>query len=55
VLRELGLTDADPTQDIGLPERTRTLVSPLAEDEAVALRQAAAYVARPAGPPRQRP
>ncbi|WP_192583136.1 site-specific integrase [Streptomyces albicerus] len=46
-LRELGLTDTDPTRDIGLPERTRTLVRPLDEDEAIALRHAAEYVSRP--------
>jgi site-specific recombinase XerD len=46
-LRELGLTDADPTRDIILPERAHTLIRPLDEDEAVALRHAAEYVARP--------
>jgi site-specific recombinase XerD len=46
-LRELGLTDTDPTRDILLPERTRTLIRPLDEDEAVALRHASEYVARP--------
>ncbi|WNM35777.1 hypothetical protein RKE30_38180 [Streptomyces sp. Li-HN-5-11] len=46
-LRELGLTDADPTRDIRLPERTRTLIRPLDEDEAIALRHAAEYVTRP--------
>jgi len=46
-LRELGLTDTDPTRDIRLPERTRILVRPLDEDEAIALRHAAEYVSRP--------
>ncbi|WP_371095852.1 hypothetical protein [Streptomyces sanglieri] len=46
-LRELGLTDADPTRDVLLPERTRTLIRPLDEGEAVALRHAAEYVTRP--------
>ncbi|MGA5205192.1 site-specific integrase [Streptomyces variegatus] len=46
-LRELGLTDADPTRDMVLPERARTLIRPLAEDEVVALRHAAEYVTRP--------
>ncbi|MFF3871767.1 site-specific integrase [Streptomyces sp. NPDC001978] len=46
-LREAGVTDADPTRDILLPERTRTLIRPLDEDEAVALRHAAEYVTRP--------
>ncbi|RPK63389.1 site-specific tyrosine recombinase XerC [Streptomyces sp. ADI96-02] len=46
-LRELGLTDADPTRNIRLPERAHTLIRPLDEDEAVALRHAAEYVARP--------
>ncbi|MBX7473488.1 hypothetical protein [Streptomyces sp. NPDC056132] len=46
-LRELGFTDADPTRDILLPERTKTLIRPLDEDEAVALRHAAEYVTRP--------
>ncbi|MCN9244497.1 site-specific integrase [Streptomyces sp. RY43-2] len=46
-LRELGLTDTDPTRDVLLPERTRSLIRPLDEDEAVALRHAAEYVTRP--------
>ncbi|MEU1032851.1 site-specific integrase [Streptomyces mirabilis] len=46
-LRELSLTDADPTRDILLPERTRTAIRPLDEDETVALRHAAEYVTRP--------
>jgi site-specific recombinase XerD len=47
ILRELGLTESDPTRDIRLPERTRTLIRPLDEDEAIALRHAAEYVRRP--------
>lgn len=46
-LRELGLSDADPTRDIRLPERTKTVIRPLDEDEAIALRHAAEYVSRP--------
>jgi len=46
-LRELGLTEADPTRDIRLPERTRTPIRPLDEDEAIAVRHAAEYVTRP--------
>jgi site-specific recombinase XerD len=47
VLRELGLSDADPTRDIVLPERTRTPIRPLDEDECIALRHTAEYVDRP--------
>ncbi|NMO37310.1 site-specific integrase [Streptomyces sp. GMY01] len=46
-LYDLGLSDADPTRGIRLPERTRTRVRPLDEDEAIVLRQAAEYVTRP--------
>ncbi|MGW3459003.1 tyrosine-type recombinase/integrase [Streptomyces olivaceoviridis] len=46
-LYDLGLSNADPTRGIRLPERTRTRVRPLEEDEAIALRQAAEYVTRP--------
>ncbi|MEU3879799.1 hypothetical protein [Streptomyces californicus] len=47
ILYDLGLSDTDPTRGIRLPERTRTRVRPLDEDEAIALRQAAEYVTRP--------
>jgi integrase/recombinase XerC len=47
ILRELGLTEADPTRDVRLPERTRTLIRPLDDDEAIAVRHAAEYVTRP--------
>lgn len=46
-LRELGLTDADPTRDIRLPDRSGSRIRPLDEDEAIALRHAAEYVTRP--------
>ncbi|WP_327262966.1 hypothetical protein OG444_16875 [Streptomyces sp. NBC_01232] len=46
-LRELGLSDQDPTRDIVLPARTHEGVRPLTEDEAVLLRHHAAYATRP--------
>ncbi|MEU8512051.1 site-specific integrase [Kitasatospora sp. NPDC048722] len=46
-LRELGLADTDPTRDLALPERSRSTVRPLTEDEAIAIRHAAEYVSRP--------
>ncbi|MEU3283016.1 hypothetical protein [Streptomyces antibioticus] len=46
-LRELGLSDQDPTRDIVLPARTHEGVRPLSEDEVVLLRHHAAYVRRP--------
>ncbi|MFD5887537.1 hypothetical protein ACFWHQ_16395 [Streptomyces sp. NPDC060334] len=46
-LRELGLSDQDPTRDIVLPARSHEGVRPLTEDEAVLLRHHAAYATRP--------
>ncbi|WP_079181505.1 hypothetical protein [Streptomyces sp. Tue 6075] len=46
-LRELGLSDQDPTRDIDLPTRTYEGVRALTEDEAVLLRHHAAFVTRP--------
>ncbi|MEU3110817.1 integrase [Streptomyces albidoflavus] len=46
-LRELGLSDQDPTRDIVLPVRTYDGIRALTEDEAVLLRHHAAFVARP--------
>ncbi|MET9848547.1 hypothetical protein [Streptomyces ossamyceticus] len=46
-LRELGLSDADPTRDIVLPARAIGSVRPLAEDEVIDLRHRASFVTRP--------
>ncbi|KOU40670.1 hypothetical protein ADK54_21475 [Streptomyces sp. WM6378] len=46
-LRELGLSDQDPTRDIVLSGRTYEGARALTEDEAVSLRHHAAYVTRP--------
>ncbi|MFJ4964305.1 hypothetical protein ACIP6P_17940 [Streptomyces sp. NPDC088729] len=46
-LRELGLSDQDPTRDVELPTRTCEGVRALSEDEAVLLRHHAAFVTRP--------
>ncbi|RPF41120.1 integrase/recombinase XerC [Streptomyces sp. Ag109_G2-6] len=46
-MRELGLSDQDPTRDIVLPARTHEGVRALSEDEAVLLRHHAAYAVRP--------
>ncbi|MES9509147.1 hypothetical protein ABWJ92_22475 [Streptomyces sp. NPDC000609] len=46
-LRELGLSDQDPTRDIDLPARTCEGIRALTEDEAVQLRHHAAFVTRP--------
>ncbi|MGK5640535.1 hypothetical protein ACSNOK_19805 [Streptomyces sp. URMC 126] len=46
-LRELGLSDADPTRDILLPARCPGQVRPLSEDEVIDLRHQASFVARP--------
>ncbi|MBR8642155.1 hypothetical protein KEF29_29600 [Streptomyces tuirus] len=46
-LRELGLSDIDPTRDIELPRRGPGDVRPLTEDEVVSLRHQASFVTRP--------
>lgn len=46
-LRELGLSDTDPTRDIVLPARAIGGVRPLAEDEVIDLRHRASFVTRP--------
>ncbi|MEV7678076.1 hypothetical protein AB0O64_05875 [Streptomyces sp. NPDC088341] len=46
-LRELGLSDADPTRDIVLPARQPGEVRPLAEGEVVDLRHRASFIDRP--------
>lgn len=46
-LRELGLSDTDPTRDIQLPRRAPGDVRPLTEDEVVSLRHQASFVTRP--------
>ncbi|MFI1734065.1 hypothetical protein ACH40E_33605 [Streptomyces acidicola] len=46
-LRELGLSDTDPTRDIELPRRVPGDVRPLTEDEVVSLRHQASFVTRP--------
>lgn len=46
-MRELGLTDQDPTRDIILPARTPGTVRPLDEAEVISLRHAAEFVSRP--------
>ncbi|MEU9561693.1 hypothetical protein AB0D16_06565 [Streptomyces sp. NPDC048161] len=46
-LRELDLSNQDPTRDITLPTRTYEGVRALTEDEAVLLRHHAAFVTRP--------
>ncbi|MGW7002055.1 hypothetical protein ACWGCW_04260 [Streptomyces sp. NPDC054933] len=45
--RQLGLDDGDPTRDVELPRRTQSSTRPLTEDEAIALRQAADFLAHP--------
>ncbi|MER6503300.1 hypothetical protein ABT218_29075 [Streptomyces sp. NPDC001455] len=46
-LRELKLSDDDPTRDIELPARAVGGVRPLSEDEVVDLRHHASFVTRP--------
>ncbi|MFK0292220.1 hypothetical protein ACIQU6_17325 [Streptomyces sp. NPDC090442] len=46
-LREVGLSDTDPTRDIALPPRTAGEVRPLSEDEVIDLRHQASFVDRP--------
>ncbi|MFD6152472.1 hypothetical protein [Streptomyces sp. NPDC060243] len=46
-LRELGLSDTDPTRDIQLPRRVPGDVRPLTEDEVVSLRHQVSFVTRP--------
>ncbi|MEU1902970.1 integrase [Streptomyces hygroscopicus] len=46
-LRELQLSDTDPTQDIHLPRRAVGDVRPLTEDETIDLRHHASFVTRP--------
>ncbi|MER6421931.1 hypothetical protein [Streptomyces sp. NPDC001137] len=46
-LRELSLSDGDPTRDIVLPRRTTGDVRPLDEDEVIDLRHRASFVTRP--------
>ncbi|WP_274915193.1 hypothetical protein [Streptomyces sp. WZ-12] len=46
-LREMGLSDQDPTRDIVLPPRTAGEVRPLSEDKVIALRHQASSVDRP--------
>ncbi|MFD4698288.1 hypothetical protein [Streptomyces niveus] len=46
-MRELKLSDTDPTRDIELPSRAVGEVRPLTEDEVVDLRHHASFVTRP--------
>jgi site-specific recombinase XerD len=46
-LRELKLSDADPTRDIELPARAVGGVRPLSEDEVIDLRHHSSHVTRP--------
>ncbi|QFQ98137.1 hypothetical protein F9278_20125 [Streptomyces phaeolivaceus] len=46
-LRELGLSDTDPTRDIVLPSRPNGEVRPLVEGEVIDLRHHASFIDRP--------